>query len=340
MKALVTGATGFVGSHLVERLLDEGASVAVVRRAQSDLWRIAEFLPRVRQIVGDLRDLAAIEEPIRAFQHDTVFHLAWYGVSGPLRNDPAQIEDNLPSSLALLRLAARIGCRAWIGLGSQDEYGPQNRAIDESVAPRPTSLYGTVKLCPYLLARQQAAAGAMRMVWLRLFSAYGPKDHPRAMLPQLMETLLRGEKPALTAGEQKWDYVYVADAAEAIYRAALCPSAEGVYNLGSGRAFPLRRTVELARDRIAPGLPLGFGEIPYAANQVMHLEADVRRLCAQTGWSPRVSLEEGLSRTAAWHVARWELERDCPCLVSPGRDVAACAAAGHDRQCSEGSQNE
>src|SRR5690349_18358168 len=154
MRALVTGATGFVGSYLTELLVRQGESVAVLCRADSDTWRIREVLPEIATITGDLLDLAAISAQIRDFAPDTVFHLAWYGVGNHYRNDEAQVDKNLYSSLALARLARDLGCATWIGVGSQAEYGPQNRAIDETAPACPTNLYGTAKLCSYLLIRQ------------------------------------------------------------------------------------------------------------------------------------------------------------------------------------------
>lgn len=300
MRALVTGATGFVGSYLVEALVQGGEEVAVLCRPESDLWRIEHLLPRLTLIHGDFMEAERAEDELKAFAPDTVFHLAWYGVGGRHRDEDAHIDKNLLGSVGLLRLAARLGVKTFVGLGSQAEYGPQMGALNESAPTEPTNAYGVAKLCAYHIGRRLASAAGMRFVWLRLFSSYGPKDNPDWLLPYVVRTLARGERPALTAGEQRWDYIYVADAAEAIYKAALSEGAEGAYNLGSGEARPLRAVVEQVRDLIDPSLPLGFGERPYAPDQVMHLEADISRLSAATGWRPRTPLAEGLRRTVEW----------------------------------------
>jgi nucleoside-diphosphate-sugar epimerase len=121
------------------------------------------------------------------------------------------------------------------------------------------------------------------------------------MIPSLILQLLRGERPRVTAGQQKWDYVYVADAAEAVARVALNAAAAGVFNLGSGEAPVLRTIVESIRDEIDPRLPIGFGEVPYRSDQVMHLQAVITRLQTATGWAPRTPLADGLARTIAWY---------------------------------------
>ena len=113
--------------------------------------------------------------------------------------------------------------------------------------------------------------------------------------------MLHDQRPSLTLGEQLWDYLYVRDAAEAVYRLGTTPTAEGVFNLGSGQVHTIRHIVERIRDMIDPGLPLGFGEVPYRPDQVMHLQADIAKLTAATGWTPRTSLEDGLAATVQWH---------------------------------------
>src|SRR5205814_179009 len=188
--------------------------------------------------------------------------------------------------LDLLATAARAGCRRWIGLGTQAEYGPQSARIDERCPPAPTTLYGAVKLSVGLLGRQLAAQAGMEFVWLRLVSSYGPMDDPGWLIPSVTLRLLGRERPDLTAGTQKWDYLFVEDAAGAVVEAATAPTLDGVFNLGSGRGVAVRDIVEAIRDLIDPALPLGFGAIPYGPHQIMHLEADITRLCQATRWRP------------------------------------------------------
>jgi nucleoside-diphosphate-sugar epimerase len=303
MRLLLTGATGFLGSAVLRRLLaDESHAIAVLIRPRSDCWRIADLMSRVTPIEGTMETLAAAAPAIARFGPEGVVHLAWAGVSNRARNDPEQT-NNLHNSLKLLRLSHRAGARHWLGLGSQAEYGPHAGPIREDAITRPTTLYGVTKLCCCLLTERLCAGWGLRFVWLRLFSAYGPGDHPAWMLPSLITGLLRGERPALTAGEQRWDYIYVTDAAEAVYQAAVSPKAAGVYNLGSGQVRTIRHIAERIREQIDPNLPLGFGEVPYRPDQVMHLQANIERLRQDLGWFPRVPLDLGLKQTVAWHRA-------------------------------------
>jgi UDP-glucose 4-epimerase len=124
------------------------------------------------------------------------------------------------------------------------------------------------------------------------------------MIPTLIQSLLQRQRPALTPGTQLWDYLYVEDVARAIARVALDPAATGIFNLGSGSPQTVRSIAEQVRDAIDPHLPLGFGDVPFRPDQVMHLQADTRRLSQTTGWTPQVQLGEGLQRTIEWFRAQ------------------------------------
>lgn len=301
MRCLVTGATGHIGSHLVRYLLERGVEVAaLVRPTTSNLWRIEEILHRLHIIKGDLSNIDRSKAAIQRFAPDIVIHLGWRGVTSGHRNDPVQITQNLSGSLRLLELAHQGGCQRWIGLGSQAEYGPYDRVLTEDLPTRPVTAYGVAKLCLGLLSGKLCEAYGIGFTWLRLTASYGPMDDYDHMIPELILKLLRGEKPSLTLGEQRWDYLYVRDAVEAIWRAAITPEAQGIFSLGSGEAYTIRSIAERIRDLIDPNLALGFGEVPYRPDQVMHLQADISRLKRAIGWAPQVRLDEGLRRTVEW----------------------------------------
>lgn len=300
MRCLVTGASGQLGSFLTRLLLREGHKVATLIRPQSDLWRISDLIAQVKLIYGDLSAVDKVAPEIRSFAPEIVFHLAWYGVTRDYRNDPEQINRNLFGSLKLLQVVFKLGCRCWVGIGSQEEYGPYNGVLREELPPKPVTAYGVAKLCTGLLSQRLCETAEVRFIWFRLLAAYGPKDDVRHFIPGVILKLLASEKPALTSGEQRWDYLYVEDACRAIYQVTVHSSSKGVFNLASGEVYSVRSIAERIRDLIDPSLPLGFGEIAYRPDQRTHLQADVSRLKA-IGWAPQVSLDEGLRSTVSWY---------------------------------------
>ena len=301
MRVLVTGGGGFLGAQVVRVLAADGATVTAVGRPGVEPWRLTDVLDDFEYVAVDLTDTGAAERALKEAAPDVVCDLAWHGVGNRSHADPVQISANLHPRLSLVGAAAQAGVKRWIGLGSQAEYGPQTGAIDETCPPTPVTLYGTVKLCVGMLGHKIAMAAGMEFAWLRLFSSYGPMDAPGWLIPQVTLALLRGESPKLTAGTQKWDYLFVEDAARAVADAVVATRLDGVYNLGAGQGVPVREIVETIRDLVDPELRLAFGAIPFGPNQIMHLEADITKLSAATGWQPTTPLGVGLDRTVRWY---------------------------------------
>jgi UDP-glucose 4-epimerase len=304
MRCLVTGASGHLGSYLTRLLVSRGVEVTVLVRPTSDIWRLEGILDRIRLIRGGLEDPAAAAKELGAAAADTVFHLAWSGTTLDRRNCPSALIDNVTGSLEFYRLCRQAGCRCWIGIGSQAEYGPQTMRLSEDMLPRPDSLYGISKLYLGRLLAALCEQSGVRFVWLRLLASYGPKDDPRHLIPSVIEQLLAGVRPSLTEGNQLWDYLYVEDAAEAIYSGAILPSVTGFYNLGSGRPETVRSIVERLRNMIDPALSLGFEERPAVPQTAETVYGDITKLHAATGWYPQTHLEDGLCKTLEWHKDR------------------------------------
>ena len=274
--------------------------MALLLRPESDPWRIADVLDRVTPIVGRLSDAAALTPPVVEFQPDVVYHLGWAGSGHAGRDDPRQQTKNVSDAVELVELAAEASATAWIGLGSQAENGPTAEVLDESTPTRPVTAYGVAKLSACRLTHDLCASRSLRHVWLRLLTAYGPSEGPASFIPQVILSLLRGRRPALTEGSQPGDFLHVTDTCHAIRAAALNESCVGTYVLASGEHRPVREVALAIRDMIDPRLEIGLGEVVPSLPPV-GLRGDPRALELATGWSPKVPLEPGLAGCVEWY---------------------------------------
>jgi nucleoside-diphosphate-sugar epimerase len=297
MKLMVTGAAGFLGSAVVRAALRAGFEVVAVTR-RPDPERIVG-LAGVTSVTLDLLDSARMKAVLLAEKPAILVHAAWSGLSGATRASAAQVDENLVPTCRLAEAAAEAGVSKLVGIGSQAEYGPLNRRITEDDLPRPNSMYGAAKLGACYMTGEIARQHGMEFAWLRLFATYGPGDNPRWLIPSIIAQLLSGARPRTSLGTQKWDYLFIDDAAEAVIACAKKVGGTGVFNLASGHALPVRKIVEELRDLIAPDMELVFGEMPFGPDQIMHLEGSVEKLHRATGWLPKIALSEGLARTVA-----------------------------------------
>lgn len=296
--AVVTGPTGAVGTALCENMLEHGVRVFAVIRPNSP--RRSALPAGVRVMECDLSTLDRLPEALAGERIDAFFHLGWSHTTGAGRNDVSAQIANIGWAVDAARSAKRLGCRVFVGAGSQAEYGRCSGRLSPETATRPETGYGIAKLCAGQMTRLECEKLGIAHVWVRILSVYGPRDREDSLISATIRELLAGGIPALTRGEQLWDFLYSADAAEALRRCALRGKDGGVYVLGSGEARPLRAYVEALRDAIDPGMPLDFGAIPYAPGQVMHLEADIEALTGDTGFVRRVGFEQGIAETIRW----------------------------------------
>lgn len=295
--AIVTGPTGAIGVALCELLGKKGITVYAAVRPDSPRRRA---LPEgVKAVECDLSELSHLPELVSS-SCDAFFHLGWVCTAGAGRNDmDAQIR-NIQYTIDACRAARVLGCSVFVGAGSQAEYGRVDHALTPDTPCFPENGYGMAKLCSGQMSRIECRKLGIVHIWPRILSVYGPYDGKNAMIPKVIRTLLAGERPALTPGEQLWDYLCSKDAARALYALACTGRDGGVYPLASGEARPLREYIEELRDTVDPALPLGLGELPYGPQQVMHLAADISSLNRDTGFRPEISFSAGIRDTIEW----------------------------------------
>lgn len=299
----MTGPTGTIGTALIRQCVRQGVEVyALCRRHSARRDRIPEH-EGVHVVECGLEELARLDAA--DFPGcDAFYHLGWAGTTGDARNDMGLQLDNVRYTLDAVAAACRLGCRVFIGAGSQAEYGRVEGRLEPSTPAFPETGYGMAKLCAGQMSRRECGRLGIRHIWARILSVYGPYDSESSMVMSSIRKLLAGEKPLFTKGEQRWDYLYCEDAARALFLLGELGKDQKIYCIGSGAADRLENYIRIIGEQTNPQVPLGIGEVPYSENQVMYLCADIRQLQEDTGFRPKVSFEEGIRNTVDWAKAQ------------------------------------
>ncbi len=291
-KALVTGGSGFIGSHLCARLRQSGAEVHAVSRIKR-----SDEANDLKWWQGDLSDTAIVHKLLRTIQPEIVFHLA-SEVKGAreLEFVLPTFRSNLVSTVNLLTAATEVGCRRIILIGSLEEPDPTE------LNGIPSSPYAAAKWASGAYARMFHALYQLPVVILRVFMVYGPAQQDlQKLIPYVTLSLLRGEAPKLTSGHREIDWIYVEDVVEALLAAVSVNGIEGtMIEVGSGVLVPIRALVEQLVALINPQLKPIFGALPDRPLEQVRA-ADTARSHAMIGWKATTLLEDGLKRTADWY---------------------------------------
>ena len=290
-RALVTGASGFIGSRLSQRLLEAGAIVHAASRSDQSNGDI-----RWRTV--DVSDTEAARALVADVKPDLIFHLASH-VSGSrdLSAIVPTVRANFLSTVNLLLAAAELGCSRFVLAGSLEE--------PDDEEPTPVSPYAAAKFAGGAYARMFHRLHGVPVVLLRIFMVYGPgqKDETK-LVPYVITSLLRGESPGLSNGTRPVDWVYVDDVVKALLASAQAQSAVGeTVDVGSGTLTPVRDVVEEIVRLMRPPAEPRFGAVPERPNERIRV-ADAERTRALLGWAPDTSLEHGLAATVEWYASR------------------------------------
>ena len=294
----ITGITGTLGCALIRECMKNGIKIlAFINPGSKNENRIPDS-PLITKLYCSLAEMKDFE--VNDLKADAFIHLAWASTNRILRNKPEPQIDNIRYSLDSVDLAKKLGCKVYMGAGSQAEYGNSGETIDEFTYPNPQTAYGMAKLCSGQMTRLKCKELGMRHIWPRVFSTYGPYTQDTTIINYTIASLLKGERASLTNCAQVWDFIYVDDAA----RALLLLIDEGkdgeIYCISSGQSKTLKEYLEVVGKELNKSNLIGFGDLPYGNNTVMHLAGDINKIRKDTGFVPEISFENGIKKTIEW----------------------------------------
>jgi UDP-glucose 4-epimerase len=306
--SLITGGAGFIGSHLADELVRRGRPVRVLDDFSTGLWRNLSHLdPTPELIEGSLTDPAAVARAMRGV--GVVYHLgALASVARSVENPAATHAACATGTLNLLDAARKGGVRRVVYAGSSSAYGGHCPAggQTEDLPVVPKSPYAAAKLAGELYMQAFASTYGIETVRLRFFNIFGPRqraDSPYSgVIALFTEAMIQGRRPTVQGdGLQSRDFTYVANAVQALVRAAEAPEASGnVYNVGTGRTVTVLELVAALNRVLGSDLEPAFG--PARVGDVKFSKADIRRTRTDLGYEPAVGFEDGLRKTVNWYL--------------------------------------
>ncbi|MEO7556159.1 MAG: NAD(P)-dependent oxidoreductase [Acidimicrobiales bacterium] len=292
---VVTGASGFIGRTTIVPLLDLGHQVhAVARRAPPSgvadraIWHEVDLL--------DPRATRRLLEEVRA---DGLVHLAWYARPGDWFTSTENVRW-VEASIRLLRVFAELGGRRAVVSGSCAEYDTSRGVCSEASTPlHPDTLYGVCKRAVEMTMTAAAPDLGLSLAWGRVFSVYGPAEHPKRLAASVITSLLQGDPAHCTSGGQVRDYLYSADVGDALVHLLGHPY-EGVVNIASGAPISVADLVTRIAALLGKPELVELGALRGKPEEAPVVVGDVQRLSTEAGWAPAHTLDEGLLETIEW----------------------------------------
>ncbi|HEY2814888.1 MAG TPA: GDP-mannose 4,6-dehydratase [Acidimicrobiales bacterium] len=302
---LVTGASGFIGSHLTRRLVDEGAEVHAVTSTVSAVYpqRLVGLRDSITLHEANLMDRSAVDSVVKAARPRIVFHLGAYTHVGKSwsRVDEC-IQANVQGTVNLLHALEPLGYDRFVNTGTSEIYGDIEAPFREGAKVNPVSPYSVSKAAAESYCRMFHQSYGWPIVMLRPFNAFGPAQTPDRVIPEIIVRALRGQQLRMTSGRQTREFNFVEDLASGFVDAANAPDVEGeIINLGCGEEVSMRELATTILDLLGNPIEAEFGALEHRPTEIWRMFCDSTKARTMLGWKPAHTLREGLDKTIAWY---------------------------------------
>ena len=291
-KIVITGATSFIGVHLIKEWIKSNCEIyAIVRPNSSNIGRIIKD-NKIHIIEADMNDYARFVNEIP--KADFFYHLAWEGARRPYRDDVKIQKKNYAGAVNAMKLAEKLKCNFFLGSGSQAEYGVTNGLVDEDYPCHPDTEYGREKLHAYETLNKMAYKSGIKFIWTRIFSIYGRYDYSGTLIMSSLRKMKNDESIEMTEGTQLWDYLHVVDAAKAMKLFAQTQCDSGIYIVAYGDYKPLNQFVREMKIITESKSELKFGSVPYGSAGPVNLMPNSEKIQKTLNWKPMISFTTGI----------------------------------------------
>lgn len=298
-KAIVTGANGFVGSHVCRALCAEGIAVtAVVKDENENIDNIRE-LENLTVVYCELSDIESLSSRLDS-GHDVFYHFAWVGSAGPLRCDEEMQLQNALWTAKALRTADALGCKKFVNAGSIMEKETYCAVYTQDSKPGLPYIYGAGKLAARAVCKPIANSLDIDLCWAVITNAYGAGEFSPRFVNSTIRKIIANEPLQFTAATQNYDFIYVDDVAKAFVAIGKYGKPNREYTIGSGNARPLKEFILEMQQALAPDAEPVFGNVPFSGVN-MPLEAfDTTAIREDCGFTPSIPFAEGAKMTMEW----------------------------------------
>lgn len=301
-KILVTGATGFVGANLVRHFLKKGANISILKRQQSNLWRIKDIINQISIYDANLIDYARVDKAVKRIKPDVILHAATYGGYVTQDNMALIIKTNFDGTVNLLDSCLKRGFEFFVNTGSSSEYGIKDSPMRESDLLEPVTLYGVSKAAASIYCQCVAKKHNLPIVTLRLFSPYGYFDDGSRAVSYIILSCLKNKTVNISSPDSMRDFIFIDDVVDS-YEKALGRNSSigsGIFNIGSGKQCSIEKLAAKIASAVDNNIVVKYRKKSLSWIEPKVWVADISKSDAGLRWKPKFNIDEGLKKTIDW----------------------------------------
>lgn len=293
-KAIITGASGFIGKQLINELLSRNVKIVAIDIRFDDVLLQNKEITCINCKDKNPFDL---QKELESLNADTFFHLAWAGTSGSMRADYSVQLDNVKLACDYVVLASKIGCKRFVYASSINEMETYEYLQSDDINPSGGYIYGTGKLAAHLMGETVAKLNDIEFIPVIITNIYGAGEKSARLVNTSIRQLLNGEHCSFTEGKQTYDFIYITDAIASIVEVAEKGKPFNRYYIGSGNPKPLREFLLEMKDVVAPDAELGLGDLPFNGIDISYSQFKLKKVQEDTGYVNKISFKDGIKKT-------------------------------------------